>query len=385
MSENYSIKWWFHLLLVATICGAEPAAAQELLWSKTGFGARPHITVYQGDGGKKLVMVGSPFSTKVTALSPSDGQQRWQTDLEDNVSTPGRLVADVAFIATHGGTLLALDSNTGKMIWRRQTERLNDFAAGQPVFIEGSLYTLTQGGVLSRFSITGERIKSRRVSERIGDWIPRLVPMWRDAGNLSYLDQSGRLRTYDKESLDFLGAATVDTAAGPGRSADSSDVLAGVYRAPKDLLWTTELSGALRASSLSANNSLWVHPLGSVEDLWSEQDRLLAIPILASGEFRRVLVVTRHQAWALDSLNGEVQKKLALPAGAVAPPLYDAQHQTWWVVTEDSLLELSWDGDSRVLKLPKMEVPYAAAVAGDILVLASQGGRVYGLSLKAER
>ncbi len=382
MSEKYSIINSLHLLIIATICLCQPSLAQEIRWTHRGLGEQPHITVRQSEGQAELVMVGSPMSTRVLALAPKDGTQVWLTELGENVSSPGRLVTDIAFIATHGGSLVALDSRSGSLLWRRQTERLNDFASTQPTFSDGSLYTLSREGVLSRFSPTGERLVSRRVQHRVADWNPGIVPMWRNSEALSFLDQSGRLRTYEKERLQQIAEIRVQTSAGPGGGPSSSEVLAGVYDARKELLWTSELSGVVRATSVKDGSSLWTLELGQIEHLWSEDGRLLAVPILASGDFQKLLIVTRSRALAVDSETGKVEQELRFPSPAVAPPLFDAKRQTWWVVTHDAILEFHWSGKLQELPLPRMEVPYWAALGGDLLVLASRSGKLYALDLK---
>ncbi len=381
MREKYSTLTWFPLLCFSILSFVKPASAQEVVWRHQGLGNTPNISLLMEGSKASLILLSSPFSSRVIALDPKDGSVRWEEELAERVARPGRLVADIALIATHTGSLLALDSDDGTILWRQRTEKEADFAAMTPAFVEGFVYTLTEKGVLSRFSIAGERLTKVQVDPDVEGRRADIVPMWRDNKGLSILDQAGRLRTFDLVTLDVVLDRQLTTGVGPGLGPLRCEVLGGVYSAPRDRIWTSELSGLLRASLVSNNKTIWTAKVGQPENLYSEEGRVLAVPILSPAPDQKTLLVTRHRAWAFRADTGEVLQVRDLPSPAVAPPLFDSARQTWWVITQHSLVELRWDGLSRIVDLPILETPYTAALAGDLLVIGTSDGKIYALSL----
>lgn len=291
------------------------------------------------------------------------------------------MLSDVALFASHAGTLIALELDDGDERWRRTADDSQDVSAISPIFIDGEIFTLTEKGVLTRYSSTGEVLTKRSIE---ADWRGRrvaFVPMWRDSTGLSFLDQAGRLRDFDLTTLETIQDKRITTAVGPGMGQLSSELLGGVFSVAQERIWTCELSGLLRASNANTGRTLWTATIGEPQEMYSQDGRVLSVPILSRQADQTVLVVTRGLAQVFSAKNGTPLASKVLPSPAVAPPIFDFAHKTWWILTENHLVALPWAGEMRAFRLPILERPYAGALAGGAVVLGTQEGRVYGLTL----
>jgi hypothetical protein len=245
--------------------------------------------------------------------------------------------------------------------------------------IESSIYTLTERGVLSRYSLVGERVAMRDIETSFAGRRAEFVPMWRDATGLTFLDQAGRMRSFDLQTLAPLGEKHLTTAVGPGMTPLTSEVLGGVYSASTSLILSTELSGLLRCSEAATARTRWTAFVGTPDEMYSNDGRVLAVPILSLPPDQKALVVSRQRASVFAGDSGRAIAIHQLPSPAVAPPLFDLDRQTWWILTEDYLVSLRWDGQMRSVQLPLLERPYTAALAGPILVVGTYEGRIYSM------
>ena len=378
--EKYSNTTWFPLFCFLLLTVFSPSSAQEVLWSDSGVGSSPNINVLMGDDRPSLILVTSPFANKILALNPTDGTTLWQVPTIDRLSRPARMLTDVALLATHSGALVALESDDGDERWRRPPEDPQDLSAITPMFIHGEIYTLTEKGVLTRYSPTGETLARKTIDTH---WMGRraeIVPMWRDNTGLSFLDQAGRLRDFDLQTLEVLSEKQVTTAVGPGMGQLGSELLGGVYSVGQQMIWTTELSGLLRASDSETGQTRWTAWVGRPEEMYSQDGRVLAVPILSRPPDQKSLVVTQTRAVIVSAETGQTVMTHQLPSAAVAPPMFDFNRQLWWVITEAHLVGIRWNGEMRATPLPLVDRPYAGALAGKTLIIATETGRVYALT-----
>ena len=391
IGEKYSNSTWIALFCFFLIWGGSPSEAQEAVWTHPGNGESPNLSVLLDGRQARLVLIGSPFQGGILALDPTDGSFRWRTELAERLSRPGRMLSDVALFSTHTGTLLALETADGDELWRQATQDPTDFAAVSPMVVEGSIYTLSEKGVLSRYAANGERLSSETIDTRWDGRRAQFVPMWRDAAGLTFLDQAGRIRSFDLTSLAPIEEKQVVTAVGPGMDQLGSEVQGGVYSASLGWIWTTELSGLLRCSRVDTGQTRWTAHLGEPADMYSPEGRDLSIPILSVApegiaSVQKLLVLTRNRAAIFSPEDGRVLQVEQLPSPAVAPPLFDLRRQTWWVLTESSLVAVRWDGQMRAVALPPVgsaagDRPYTAALAGELLVVGTSGGRIYAMPI----
>lgn len=381
MRENYSNSTWFPLFcFFAIFLGRLPAFGDEV-WSHPGLGATPNISVLLNGDKAQLILIGSPFQGGILALDPATGSVRWKAKMADRISRPGRMLSDVALFSTHTGTLLALETADGDEMWRQVSETPEDYSASSPMVIEGSIYTMSEKGVLARYASNGERLRSEVVDTEWEGRRAEFVPMWRDATGLTFLDQAGRIRSFDLITLEPTEEKRVVTAVGPGMGQLGSEIEGGVYSAQLGWVWTTELSGLLRSSIADTGKTRWTAYVGAPEELYSSDGRSLAIPILSLPPEQKLLVVTRNRVTVFSAEDGRQVGVHALPSSAVAPPLFDLNRRVWWILTEEHLVSLSWDGRMQTVSLPVVERPYSAALAGNLLVVGTAGGRIYAMPI----
>lgn len=379
--EKYSNTTWFPLFCFLLFAGFSPVAGQEVLWSHEGVGRSPNVNVLLGEGDPSLVLATSPFAVSILALNLSDGSVLWQVPTVDRISRPARMLTDVALLATHSGTLVALETDDGQERWRRTSEDPQDVSAITPMFIDGEIYTLTEKGALTRYSATGEVLARRKIDANWAGRRAEVVPMWRDNTGLSFLDQAGRLRDFDLKTLEMTEEKRITTAVGPGMGQLGSELLGGVFSVTQEQLWTTELSGLLRATNSKSGRSRWTAAVGRPEEMYSLDGRVLAVPILSRPPDQKALVVTREHARLFSAETGRASRAHLLPSPAVAPPIFDPNRQSWWILTENHLVALRWDGELRAVRLPILERPYAGALAGNALIVGTEDGRIYAMTI----
>lgn len=383
IGEKYSNSTWFPLFCFFLICLNRVAVAQSEVWAHPGNGQNPNISVLMEGGKARLVLVGSPFQSGVLALDPANGKELWRARILEPISRPGRTLSDLAVFLTHTGTLIALDISDGQEIWRQRASEPLDFAAASPLVIDGSIYTLSEKGLLCRFSSHGERLESRTIDTLWEGRRADFVPMWRDSGGLTFLDQAGRIRSFDLQTLLPLEEERVTSAVGPGLGVLGSEIAGGVFSSALGLVWTSELSGLLRCSQARDGKTLWTAPLGRSQDMYSEDGRLLSVPILSLPPEQKVLVVSRGQGSLFSLEDGRSLGSRQLPSPAVTAPVFDFDRETWWVLTRDHLVAISWQGQASWVKLPLVDAPCTAVLAGDLLLIGTNQGHVYALRLPA--
>lgn len=380
--EKYSKSSFFPLFcfffIVTTSLGCR---AQEVFWASSGIGAEPVISVLSEASKAKLVLVGTPFSGGVVALDPKDGHELWRANLMDRIDQPARLFSDMVLIATCNGDLVALSIDDGKFRWRQLADKPFDSAAISPMALEGGIYTLSDLGSLAKYSLGGERLGLEAIDVKVDGTRTRFTSLWRDAQGLVFLDSAGRLRSYDQNSLAEISEKRVPTAVGPGFGLLDGEVLGGVLSAARGWIWTTELSGLLRSTVIESESTNWTAYLGSPQDMYGTDGQIVAVPVLSRPPDQEVLVVTQGFASYFSAESGKPLRRRPLPSPAVAPPIFDSNRQAWWLLTESSLVKLSWSGEMHSCLLPLPERPYRAVIAGDLMVVGTKQGRVYAMPI----
>lgn len=357
------------------------AHAQEIGWSQPGAGRHPVLSVLLEGNLPKLLVIGSPFSGGILALDPLNGQPLWKARLTDRLAWPARLSADTAYLSTHTADLIALSTDDGRTLWRQSSTLAIDEAAASPTILENSIYLLTAQGELTRTSLTGERLNATHIDAKSGRTVLEFVPLWRDTPGLIFLDQGGRLQSYDPLTLKPISKEQITTAIGPGLGPQDSTILGGVLSSAQHGLWTTELSGLLRLSSLEQKTTVWTTPIDKAEAMYSPNGKVVAVPMLSPSSFHQVLVVSQRWATIVSAQTGQILERYPLPSPAAHPPLFDLDHKAWWLLTEDHLLELPWSGGVFVQQLPVPEPAYTAVLAGNLLIVGTESGRIYSLPL----
>ncbi|KAA6300494.1 MAG: hypothetical protein EZS26_003361, partial [Candidatus Ordinivivax streblomastigis] len=104
----------------------------------------------------QLVLMGNP---SITAYNPNNGEQYWRVEgLSGEVASSPCSAADIVFGASEYAALIAVDANTGEVLWQT-----NDFLpeVSSPVATKDNVYLATSYGVLACYDTkSGELRKS---------------------------------------------------------------------------------------------------------------------------------------------------------------------------------------------------------------------------------
>jgi len=374
VDEKYSIVWKFYLFsFLLFLC--DQAIPQEILWSTPGVGRRPALSIHGATLAEQLVVVSSPFGDRVRASNLSDGTGAWSRRLLERVPYPTLPLADAVVIQGDQGTLWAVRNEDGEDHWVIGTAEPTDYPMGPPRYREQALFTISRRGVIRKLVGTGERLSVIRPLSW-GERRAETVPLRSNQQQLTYLDQAGRLTVYDSETLDLISMVMLN----PDEA--TANVLAGAMVEDGGLAWITEFSGILRAVRPTSGQALWSARLGPVEELWSEQGELLAIPaILPWDEEFAVLIATQRQAEIYGGANRERLSSFALPSPAVAAPEFDATNQRTWLLCSRHLVSYDRLQGWRSFELPLAEEPFSLALADGLIVIGDLQGRIYGVSV----
>lgn len=115
--------------------------------------------------GHGYVLVGNSYG-EVIALSASDGEEVWRTEIGSEVLAPPVAGEDLVFVRTIDGRLLALERNDGSIRWSfdNQVPVLTLRGTGTPVYADGVVFAgFANGMVAAVRAENGEPIWQHRV------------------------------------------------------------------------------------------------------------------------------------------------------------------------------------------------------------------------------
>lgn len=385
LRENYSISLRFYLFsFLLFLSGA--GNGQEILWSAPENTVQPELRLAVRESGQHQVLIFSPFSNQVKAVQLIDGQEAWKRTFPERIPYSPLPLAESVVVQGDQGTIWALTGDTGYILWEARASEPTDFPISPPRFRENSIFTLSKNGWLQRFDNQGRPGAPIRHPNRWGDRKAQTVPLRSSQTKLTFLDQSGRLVSYEPTTL----AQTVqDLWSDDGKLTrtygQSREALGGALSPDRAVLYTVELPGLLRAYSVEASRELWAQRLSSSDQLYSAQGELLSIPtIVKTDTLSAVITVDRSYFTAWSSTNGQPIRRFELPSQAVTTPLYDSQAKRWWVLCREHLLSLDQNLGLTIHDLPTVDTPYSLAVHDNLVVLGTTEGRIYGLKLPTE-
>lgn len=369
-----------HLLLLLML--GLPALSQEILWSRKGVGARPNLTILGAEGRSPSLLLSSPFGNRVLNLKLSSGADLWTRRFAERIPYPTLPLTEAAIAQGDQGTIFALRTDSGQSLWERREPEPLDYPVAPPRFRASSVFTFSRRGLVRRVNKVGELVGQARQANSWGKKIARTVPLRSNQQLLTYLDESGRVASYNPNSVGQLELISLHEPSSRDRR-----VLSGALTTNGDGIWTVELPASLRAASLAQDHQLWRQRLSSDENLWSEDGKLLAVPTLLQsnlGEIEKatdVLVLTRHRVTVFGGSSGEVLSQKQLPSPAVTTPFYDSKQRRWWLLCERHLLALNEDLTWTSHLNPVVDTPFSAVVLDSTVVIGTLEGRVYSVKL----
>lgn len=380
--EKYSISTWFYLFCFLLIQNRF-AAAQEVLWSHAGLGARPGLVFLDDEEDRDRVLVYSSFANRVVAVGFRDGQESWTRTFPERIPYSPLSLAESVVVQGDQGTLWALNSRKGERLWEVSAPEPLDFPIAPPRFREQALFTLSRNGILRKISKEGRILATVQQPNSWGDRKAKTVPLRSFQSLLTFLDQSGRILTYDPVTMQLsvlnLWAPAGQLTRAFGRSREA---LAGALSPDRQFVWTVELPGVLRGYKLETKAELWKKGLGDPSLLFSAQGELLAVPTaVVTEELTGVFLCTRKEVAIRDGASGEVSLRLDLPSDAVQSPSYDPISQRWWVLCHEHLVSVDQRLQAREVQLPIVETPYSFVVRDGMAVIGTLQGRIFGIKI----
>jgi hypothetical protein len=376
VDEKYSIIWVFYLFSFLLFLSGT-SISQEVLWSTPGVGERPNLSVQGTKQSEQRVIISSPFGTEVKVTKLSDGSKVWTKKLVERVSYGTLALTDALVVQGDQGTIWAIRGEDGEELWMKRTPEPLDYPMGPPRFRDQAVFTISHQGVIRKLIRTGEQSAVARRDVSWGERRAAIVPLRSNQQQLSYLDQAGRLTTYDTDYLDLISTLSLI----PDES--QANVLAGAVSEDGNLAWVSDFSGRLVAVRPTSGERLWSVRTGKQENCWSEQGELLTLPSLLVWEEEQIAVLTidRFQASIYKGDTGKRLTKQALPSPAVAPPIYDSVEKRWWLLCRSHLVSYDRKTGWAEYPLTLVDEPFALAIGDKTLVVGSLDGRVYRLSM----
>jgi outer membrane protein assembly factor BamB len=379
--ENYSISRSFYLFCFLLFL-SPTGNCQEVLWSQPGLGARPKLTFLGERTKEELVLLSSPFGNQLAAFAVNSGQSAWSQTFVERFPFSTLPLNEAVVVQGDQGTIWALKNDTGDPLWQIRDKQPLDYPISPPRFRNSAVFTLSRRGRARKIDERGVEVAKTRQNNAWGERIARTVPLRSSQQQLSFLDQSGRLVTYDPETLKHTSVQLSPPNQSTSRPGKTREVLAGALDQKGETIWTVELRGVLQATSLPEGQPLWRVRLSETPELWSRDSRLLASPTPVSWLGRiALMVVTQNNFTVYDGSNGEIMHETQLPSPAVAPPTYDRKTEVWWILCEKHLIALEAEGQPRILALPIVEKPFTMRVLNGVAVIGTLNGRVFGILL----
>lgn len=326
--------------------GPTPATAPTLRWRFSADG--PVRTAQTVKGG--LVYVASDAGT-LFAIERSTGKVSWQRSLNGRPTSPA-LAGDRLIIGSSTGRLTAIDANTGESLWQR--EMASAIVGAPDVVAEGVVIAVSDGSVTlvdpadgqQRWATTLKGHVTRSPAIAAGLVI---VPL--DPGQLAALDLgSGGIRWLTK----VAGAGSVGTPATDGQVVFAASGL-GAESSQRGVTGLDLATGAVRWRYQSPTGKTVYTPAlaGGHAFVVGEDGIVVALEI-----------ETGSQLWTYRA-DEPIE---ALPAVAGDRLVIAGNH--------GHLRALDIDDGAEVWGVPIEGVPYAPAVAGGLVIVASDIGTV---------
>lgn len=384
--EKYSIFTWFYLFCFLLFLGGT-VSAQEILWQERGIGRFPMLRVAGKEGNADRVLIYSPFANQVESLEFRSGTRLWKRTFPERVPYAPLPLTDSVVVQGDQGTIWALEPNSGDIQWETKAYEPLDFPISPLRFRDGNIFTLSRNGWLRKIDSKGQTVKTARQPMSWGLRKAQTVPLRSFHAMLTYLDQSGRLTSYDPDTLAqteqsvFAQDGQVSRAYGQSREA-----LAGAVSPDRSVVFICQLPGLLQAYALESGKLLWSKRTVKPPALYSEQGELLALPtILKTDTLSAVITMSRNKLTVWNSADGRVLKTLKLPSPGVLAPVYDATSKTWWLLCQQHLVHLEGDLRTQVVSLPFADSPFSLSVRSNMAIIGMPNGRIFGMSLSTQK
>ncbi len=340
-------------MVVTAAPSASPAVGTALPAGSTGPAGGPRTTAMAGgDAARSGTEPGPAPQGTIT--------ERWRVEAPGEITGGPTLTADLIAVTTDEGWLLALDPVTGHERWRTAIE---PGGAATPL-IDGDVVHVVDGGVGAFDAATGELL-------------------WRMDGVAS---TDPLLAGHTLLASGPSGLVAIDV--GGARGLESWRFQPHATGTVGDLSRPTLVDGVVTLVSPATRGgpgNVWALDLTTGSPVWQRDDLAAVTSSTATGGVAAVGTRRDTIAW-LDAASGETLSEADIGGRAASAPSTDGD--TWYVGTDEGdLVAVDRDGAVRWTFTTDDSIVAQPSIAGDMVVVASYDGFVYGLerSSGAER
>lgn len=287
----------------------------------TGFGAG------LGLEGNRLI-IASSFGF-VAAMDATNGTELWRTETEAPMTGSPTIKDDRIFVSSNNNEVLALDLQTGELIWSDQAiaESARVLGSPSPAAVEEIVVApYSSGEVIAYLASNGRRLWSEALAS-VGQFTP--ISSINDIGGRPILGgglvfaatQSGVFAAIDGRTGNRVWQQPIGTTQAPA--------LVGEY------IFIVGVDAELACIKAGTGQVVWVQELAKFSNEKKEKGRLTyAGPIIASG--RILIVSSQGELIAFDPQTGDETDRLKLGDPVYIEPI--AVQDKLVVLTDDARL-----------------------------------------------
>ena len=304
---------------------------------------------------------------RVRALVASNGDERWRTDLDIDVSAGVGLGDDLVLIASRKGEVVALDRSSGKMLWRAQ---VSSEVLAPPAVEAGVVVVQSVDGKLVAFSSSaGKRLWSFERTEPIlslrGTSTPVIVT---DAVLTGFAN--GRLAALNLRDGRLVWEIPVAQPQGRSEIERLIDVDAPVLVTGRTLI-AAAYQGKIVALSLEDGHLLWSREISVNSALSADASNVYVSDV--RDQIYALDLRSGATVWKQEQLHGRHLSAPVVTGNAIA--MGDFEGYVHWLAREDGrVLARARAAHAAVLATP--------AVGGTTLYVVTQNGNLAALRLE---
>jgi outer membrane protein assembly factor BamB len=348
----------------AALVDFEPAVAITELWSAdigTGPG-RQFLRLVPALHGDTLYAV--DIKGRVRALAQKDGRERWQTDLDLEISAGVGFGDDLVLVASRKGVVVALDKDQGRELWRAQvaSEVLAPPAAGSGVVVVQSV----DGKLTGLESATGKRLWALDRSEPALSLRGTATPVILFDAVLTGF-ASGKIAAVQIKNGQLLWETPVAQAQGRSEIERLIDVDVPVLVSGRTLL-AAAYQGKVVAVNLESGRLLWSRELSTYSALAADAENVYVSDV--HGHVYALDLSSGSTVWKQDKL---ALRRLSAPTvTGQAVAVADFEGYVHWLAREDGrFLARERAAHAAVLATPVADgaTLYVSAQNGSLAVL----------------
>jgi len=301
---------------------------------------------------------------RVRALAQKDGRERWQTDLDLEISAGVGFGDDLVLVASRKGVVVALDKDQGRELWRAQvaSEVLAPPAAGSGVVVVQSV----DGKLTGLESATGKRLWALDRSEPALSLRGTATPVILFDAVLTGF-ASGKIAAVQIKNGQLLWETPVAQAQGRSEIERLIDVDVPVLVSGRTLL-AAAYQGKVVAVNLESGRLLWSRELSTYSALAADAENVYVSDV--HGHVYALDLRSGSTVWKQDKL---ARRRLSAPAvTGQAVAVADFEGYVHWLAREDGrFLARERAARAAVLATPVADdaTLYVSAQNGSLAVL----------------